>query len=245
MNQIVDPTIRRDFAECFYLAISLEDSETEIREHIAQATKVERAVKLVVDGSASLEDMLEMVEDVVPNIDDYCQEIEQSMFNTLVASPSLYRFRGRVSLSDPTDWEFIASLSYVAIVPPPPAPYRRPFIPIPQDSILVTGTTLGIAVSSDSPNIKPHWFRGCSVYLGSEVTVPASFFDSTTQYSRRVHCGLNRLTYCFFPDLGLSEYRLFIDFPRWLADVSVIVNQYSGVVPVPVRVGALDGGIYP
>lgn len=94
MNQIIDPFIRRDFADCFYLAISLEDAEAEIREHIAQASKVEAAVALVLDGSANLEDMLEMVEDVVPNIDQYCEDVEQNMYASLMACPSLYRFGG-------------------------------------------------------------------------------------------------------------------------------------------------------
>jgi hypothetical protein len=83
-KQIIDPRVNREFGSCFYLAIPICDDDTEFKELMHDAYKVERAVKSMLDGSISVEDLLEAVEPFIPCMDDYVEEIEQNMNEALI-----------------------------------------------------------------------------------------------------------------------------------------------------------------
>lgn len=67
----MDLLYKRWLGECFDSIIDLDDHEEEIFEAIAHQVKTQRAVSAMLDGSLTLKDMLETIEDCVPNMDDY------------------------------------------------------------------------------------------------------------------------------------------------------------------------------
>lgn len=90
MKAILDPFSRRRIGGCFYLVIPVAGEEdAAIRAAISEASQVEKAVDLFLDGDLSIEDLLESVEGHVPDIDQYCQEVEQNLYEELVQSESL------------------------------------------------------------------------------------------------------------------------------------------------------------
>jgi len=76
MNQAVQ--FERAIGDCFHLFIPA-DPETEMRKAIRDAMCVENAVKLMLSGGVSPEELLEMVEPVVVDIDQYIEEVEESL----------------------------------------------------------------------------------------------------------------------------------------------------------------------
>lgn len=87
---ILDPYSRRRIGGCFYLVVPVAGQEDEaIAAAIHEAMAVERATDAFLDGEMSIEDLLESVEGNVPDIDQYCQEVEQNLYDELVASESL------------------------------------------------------------------------------------------------------------------------------------------------------------
>lgn len=149
-----------------------------------------------------------------------------------------------MSIGDNSLWVLKARRSYSAEFIPPPTPFKYPYIPIPQDSVNVNRTILAVGCISAAPNLKPNWFLGCRVFLGNGAPTMGSEFANYEQYSRRVPCGLKRLTYCYFPNLKLSTYKLYIDFPKWLTSVSIEIFEYLGD-PSDIGSSSVDGGTYP
>jgi len=76
MNQILD--FKRTIEGCFHLYIPL-DPETEVRQAIHNSMVVERAVKLMLTGQASPDEILDLIEPVVENVDDYISEVEENL----------------------------------------------------------------------------------------------------------------------------------------------------------------------
>lgn len=70
---------KRWLAECFDSIIDLDAYEDEINAAIVHQAKIQRAVRAMLDGSLSLKDMLESVEDCVPSMDDYMNEVTENL----------------------------------------------------------------------------------------------------------------------------------------------------------------------
>lgn len=89
-SAILDPFSRRRIGGCFYLVIPVAGEEDEaIAAAFREATQVEKAVDSFLDGDLSIEDLLESVEGNVRDIDQYCEEVEQNLYEELVRSESL------------------------------------------------------------------------------------------------------------------------------------------------------------
>lgn len=69
---------RRKIGGCFYPQIILDRSWDDVYEQLEIANRVEAAVKQMLDGEVSAEDMLEIVEDCF-DIDDYIEEVEANL----------------------------------------------------------------------------------------------------------------------------------------------------------------------
>lgn len=69
---------RRSVGECFYLIIPTDPS-LEMQQAISNSMLVESAVKLMLSGHISPEDLLEIVESVIENIDGYIEEVEENL----------------------------------------------------------------------------------------------------------------------------------------------------------------------
>lgn len=81
---IEDPFMRRGIGGCFYLVIPLAGHEDEeIAAAVANATRVEKAIDAFLDGRLSIEDLLESVEDTGIDMDQYCDEVESNLTETL------------------------------------------------------------------------------------------------------------------------------------------------------------------
>lgn len=80
---------RRAIGRCFYIQIPLYQDESSIKEQIHQATKIEKAVDLMLDGSASIWEMFELIEDAIPNMDQYTDEVSQNLYYHLLSCPQL------------------------------------------------------------------------------------------------------------------------------------------------------------
>lgn len=87
MLEVIDPNQRRQLGSCFYLPISLQQAEDDIREAVANSIAIERATKLMLDGSMSFEDLLEAIEEYIPDMDDYVEEVEENLTATLLYYP--------------------------------------------------------------------------------------------------------------------------------------------------------------
>lgn len=86
---IEDLETRRQLGGCFYLVVPLVEDDRELEELIHQATRVEKAVELMLDGKTPIWEMLELVEDAVPSMDQYVNEVEQNLYEQLLWSPNL------------------------------------------------------------------------------------------------------------------------------------------------------------
>lgn len=91
MEPILDLDYRREFGDCFYLEIPLDGSMEEIKTRISHATSVEHAVRNMLDGATSLEDLIEEVEPILLDLeiktDDYLEVVENNMECTLLTYP--------------------------------------------------------------------------------------------------------------------------------------------------------------
>ena len=87
MENIIDPIYQRQVSNSFYLHIPLQGKvDEEIRQLIAHSMHVEQATRLMVEGSIDIEDLLEYVEPVIPDMDDYIDEVEESLIEVLTFS---------------------------------------------------------------------------------------------------------------------------------------------------------------
>ncbi|MHC5718174.1 MAG: hypothetical protein ACYTX0_40335 [Nostoc sp.] len=75
---------QRSVGECFHLFIP-NDPLLEMQQAISNSMLVESSVKLMLSGDISPEELLEMVEPVVENMDDYIQEIEENLIEIYLA----------------------------------------------------------------------------------------------------------------------------------------------------------------
>lgn len=89
MQNIVSPDWQRQLGNVFYLHIPVQGrEEEEIRQLVRESMHVEQATKLMLSGLIDIEELLEYVEPVVPNMDKYVQEVEDSLLDILVFSNS-------------------------------------------------------------------------------------------------------------------------------------------------------------
>lgn len=89
MEAITDTTRRRALGNCFYLPISLEHScVSELKAAISCSMHLEHATRLMLDGKLSFEDLLEYVEEAIPWMDTYVEQVEQNLESTLLFYPS-------------------------------------------------------------------------------------------------------------------------------------------------------------
>ncbi|MBN3911097.1 MAG: hypothetical protein HWQ35_32515 [Nostoc sp. NMS1] len=75
---------QRSVGECFHLFIP-NDPFLEMQEAISNSMLVESAVKQMLSGEISPEELLEMVEPVIENMDDYIQEVEENLIEIYLA----------------------------------------------------------------------------------------------------------------------------------------------------------------
>lgn len=75
---------QRSVGECFHLIIP-NDPLVEMQQAISNSMLVESAVKLMISGAISPEDLLEMVEPVIENMDDYIEEVEENLIEIHLA----------------------------------------------------------------------------------------------------------------------------------------------------------------
>ena len=73
-----DVIFQRLVGDCFYLTIPNEP-DAEVQKVIRDSFLVEQAVKAMISGSISPEELLEMVEPVIPDMDDYIDEVEENL----------------------------------------------------------------------------------------------------------------------------------------------------------------------
>lgn len=84
MNAIVDSSVSRNLANCFYLQIPLDGSDAEIKELIANAMKVEQFTKSMLGRAMDFEELLETVEEFIPSMDTYVSEVETNLNQALI-----------------------------------------------------------------------------------------------------------------------------------------------------------------
>ncbi|MEH2197807.1 hypothetical protein [Nostoc sp.] len=75
---------RRSVGGCFHLIIP-NDPLLEMQQAIRNSMLVESAVKLMISGAISPEDLLEMVEPAIENMDDYIEEVEENLIEIHLA----------------------------------------------------------------------------------------------------------------------------------------------------------------
>ncbi len=64
--------------DCFYLHI-LVDPEREMRKAVKDSLLMENAVKRMMTGEVSPEELLEMVEPIVGDVDNFVEEVEENL----------------------------------------------------------------------------------------------------------------------------------------------------------------------
>ncbi len=90
MSQAIDdPGLRKELGSCFYLQIPLTGSEQEIREFMEYARAVEAATQLMLSGHLSFVDLMECIEPCVPSIDEYVEEVEENLNESLLILPRI------------------------------------------------------------------------------------------------------------------------------------------------------------
>ncbi|MHC5615118.1 MAG: hypothetical protein ACYTXA_30105 [Nostoc sp.] len=75
---------QRSLGECFHLFIP-NDPLLEMQQAISNSMLVESAVKQMISGAISPEDLLEMVEPVIENMDNYIEEVEENLIEIHLA----------------------------------------------------------------------------------------------------------------------------------------------------------------
>ena len=84
MEQITNLSVRKNLANCFYLQVPLTGSDLEIEQLIAQAIKIEQFTDSMLNGSMSFENLLESIEQFVPSMDNYLDEVETNLDEALI-----------------------------------------------------------------------------------------------------------------------------------------------------------------
>lgn len=84
MNAVDDLATRKNLANCFYLEVSLDGSEKEIKELIGRAIKIEQFTNSMLNGLMNFEDLLESIEEFVPSMDNYTAEVEANLNEALI-----------------------------------------------------------------------------------------------------------------------------------------------------------------
>jgi hypothetical protein len=80
MKGVIDPLKRRQVGRAFYLHIPIAGKcEEEIQQALAEAREVEKAVENMLDGSMSVNDLLESVEHIFPDMDQYVDNVEEQL----------------------------------------------------------------------------------------------------------------------------------------------------------------------
>ena len=75
---------QRLVGECFHLIIP-NNPLIEMQQAISDSMLVESAVKLMISGDISPEELLEMVEPVIEDMDDYIEEVEENLIEIYLA----------------------------------------------------------------------------------------------------------------------------------------------------------------
>ncbi len=89
MQKIIDPKVYREFGSCFYLVIPVCDDDSEFEALMADADKVCTATKQMLNGSINIEELIESIEAFIPDMDEYLQEVEENMEESLI---KIYRY---------------------------------------------------------------------------------------------------------------------------------------------------------
>jgi K+/H+ antiporter YhaU regulatory subunit KhtT len=87
--QSIDPLYQRPIASSFYLTIPLDKDPEEIEQLISNAIEIENVVDVMLNGSMTLDELMEAVEPFVPSIDDYSDEVEGNLEDALVVCQCL------------------------------------------------------------------------------------------------------------------------------------------------------------
>lgn len=83
-EEIIDPRVYRNFGSCFYLIVPVCENDEEFNALMQDAQRAEQATKLMLQGSITIEDLLEAVECFVPSIDNYIEEVENNLQEALI-----------------------------------------------------------------------------------------------------------------------------------------------------------------
>lgn len=82
---IADPFQRKEIANCFYIYIPLANKcDEEVAQALHESREIENAVALMLDGSMSINDLLESVEHIFPDMDQYATEVESNLEEALI-----------------------------------------------------------------------------------------------------------------------------------------------------------------
>lgn len=85
--------IEREFGRAFYLAIPLDLDDSSCQELVLASSAVERVVAQVSNGEFSIWEGLEAIEDAIASVeidmDQYCDEVEQNLYESLLILPDL------------------------------------------------------------------------------------------------------------------------------------------------------------
>lgn len=82
MKPVIDPFKQKQISRCFCIHIPLVGrEEEEIKQELWRSKEVEKATFLMLNGSMSVEDLLESVEHIFPgnDIDNYADEVEVNL----------------------------------------------------------------------------------------------------------------------------------------------------------------------
>lgn len=80
MNELIDePLVQKALYRSFSPEIILLEDDQSIREQIRQGLKIERLMRLVINGEASLWEILEALEEFDFPIDDYVEEVADNL----------------------------------------------------------------------------------------------------------------------------------------------------------------------
>ncbi|GAA6621581.1 hypothetical protein [Scytonema sp. NUACC26] len=76
---ITDLFLRRELHSCTNLIIPICDTDEEFNQLMSDAHKVQQATTKMLNGEISLWELMEAIEPFVPDIDDYCDEVEKNI----------------------------------------------------------------------------------------------------------------------------------------------------------------------
>lgn len=77
----------REIGSCFSLEISLQLCSQEIKDLFRRDALIKSAAKSMLNGSINIEDLLEFIEPLVPDVDDYIEGLEANLKETLLIYP--------------------------------------------------------------------------------------------------------------------------------------------------------------